>query len=132
MSVNCKTSEDLAKAIKNQEEYIEIEGSLKDKTVRIKAVGKVAWGVCAAALGAAILCYIATPGAAVATTPAGGAAALVSGVAATTVAAGTLGSATVTAVAIGVAAGGIGVLNALRDKYEIVEKDEKHIILKRK
>lgn len=41
MSVNCKTSEELGKAIKNQEEFIEIEGDLRNKVIRIKAAGKV-------------------------------------------------------------------------------------------
>ena len=66
----------------------------------------------------------------------GGAVTAVSSVAATatatTVAATTLGSATATAITIGVTAGGIGVLNTLRDRYKIVEKDDEHIKLQRK
>lgn len=132
MSTYCKTPKELGKALKDQEETIVIEGDLKNKVFRIKATGKVAWGVCAAALGTAILCYLAAPAATVAATPAGGTASLVSGVAATAVAATTLGSAASAAVVIGVAAGGIGALNALRDKYKIIEKDERHITLQRK
>ena len=56
----------------------------------------------------------------------------VSGMVATTAAATTLGSSTVAAVAIGVAAGGIGTLNTLRDRYKIVEKGKYHIKLQRK
>lgn len=36
----------------------------------------------------------------------------------------TLDSASVAAVTVGVAAGGIGALNVLRDKYNIAEKDD--------
>lgn len=50
----------------------------------------------------------------------------------TTVAATTLGSAAIVAVIIGIAAGGVGALEALRDRYKIVEKDNKHIKLQRK
>lgn len=132
MSVNCKTSEELGKAIKNQEEFIEIEGDLRNKVIRIKAAGKVTWGVCATALGVAIVSYMATPAATVAATPVGGAATMVNGLAATVVATTSLGSATIAAITIGVAAGGIGALNTLRDKYKIVEKDDKHIKLQRK
>lgn len=132
MSINCKTPEELAKAIKNNEESILIEGDLKNKIIRIKATGKVAWGVCAASLAAAIAFYMATPAATVTMTPVAGTMSLVSGIGVTAVAATTIGSAAVPAVIIGVAAGGIGALNTLRDKYKIVEKDKKHIKLQRK
>lgn len=131
----CTTSKELAEAIKNKEDSIEIEGNLKDKVLRIKATGKVAWGACVCFLGAAILFYLATPAATAATTPAGGvggAASLVSGVTATTAATVALGSAAPTAIAIGVAAGGVGALNTLRDRYKVVEKNDKHIVLRRK
>ncbi len=140
MSVNCKTPEELSKAIKEKEEFIVIEGDLKNKVFRIKAVGKAVWGVCAVALGVAIAICIAAPaaiaGITAGATPVGGAVTAVSSVAATatatTVAATTLGSATATAITIGVTAGGIGVLNTLRDRYKIVEKDDEHIKLQRK
>ncbi len=131
MSVKCNTAEELGKAIKNKEDTIEIEGDLKNKVIRIKATGKVAWGVCAASLAVAITACLATlPTSMV--NPAGGAASFVSGISATGVATAMLGSAAVPAVMIGVAAGGIGALNTLRDKYKIVEKNKKSIKLKRK
>lgn len=133
--IKCETYKEVAEAIKNKESEIIIEGNASKGVFRIKAVGPVAWGVCAAALGVAITSYLATPAATATTAPVGGvggAASAVSGVAATTVAAATLGTATASAIAIGVAAGGIGALTALRDKYKIVEKDDKHIKLKRK
>ncbi|MDE7354433.1 MAG: hypothetical protein K2O06_15485 [Acetatifactor sp.] len=132
MSRMCKTPKELGEAIKEKEEFIYIEGDLKNQVIRIKATGKVAWGVCAVALGMAITFYVATPAATVAATPVGGGMAAVSAFTATTVAATTLGSAAVVAVIIGIAAGGIGALEALRDRYKIVEKDDKHIKLQRK
>lgn len=135
MSKVCKTPKELADATKNNEYTIIVEGDLKNKVVRIKIIGKTAWGACAIALTTAIACYIATPEATVATAPAGGAGGVISftgGMAATAAAATTLGSAVVPAVAIGVAAGGIGVLNTLRDKYRIVEKTNTYIKLQRK
>ena len=128
----CTTPRELAEATKIKKNYIEIEGDLAEKVIRIRAVGPIAWGVCAAALVVAIACYIATPAATVATTPVGGAAAVAAGTAATAAAAVTLGAATTTAVTIGVCAGGIGALNTLRDKYKIVEKSDKRVVLKRK
>lgn len=47
-------------------------------------------------------------------------------------AAATLVSAAVVAVIIVIAVGGIGALDALRDRYKIAEKDDKHIKLQRK
>lgn len=132
MSLKCTTPKELAEAIKNKEDAIWIEGDLKNKVIRIKATGPVAWGVCFVALTAAIVFYIAAPAATVAVTPAGGAAMAFNSAFATITAGAALGSAATTAVAIGVAAGGVGALNTLRDKYKIVEKDEKHIMLKRK
>lgn len=88
------------------------------------------WGVCAIALGATITLGIV----AVATTPVTplGGASLACSVATTSIAATVLGPAAATAVAIGVAAGGIGALNTLRDQYKIIKKEEGHIILQRK
>lgn len=130
MNKTCKTSKELGEALNNNEAYIEIEGDLANKVMRIKATGKAVWGVCAVALGAAITLGIV----AVATTPVpplGGASLGFAGVAAVPVVT-VLGPAAATAVAIGVAAGGIGALNTLRDKYKIIKKEERHIILQRK
>ena len=64
MSRVCRTAKEFAEAVKNNEEYITIEGDLKNGVLRIKATGKVAWGVCVASLAVAI--------AAVAVAPVGG------------------------------------------------------------
>lgn len=128
MSTVCKTTKELGEAIKNNEESIEIEGDLKKQVFRIKATGKVAWGVCASVLGVAIVFYLVTSK----KDATGGAALFVSGMVTTTAAATILGSAAVPAALIGIAAEGIGALNTLRDKYEIVEENEEHIKLQRK
>ncbi len=135
MSVKCKTAEELGKAIKNNEDTIEIEGNLKNEVFRIKATGKVAWGVCAASLAFAITAYVLTLEATAATAPVGGAGGAVfafGGTAALGSAATMLGSAAIPALIVGISAGGIGALNTLRDKYKIVEKNKKYIKLKRK
>ncbi len=124
MSRVCRTAKEFAEAVKNNEEYITIEGDLKNGVLRRKATGKVAWGVCVASLAVAI--------AAVAVAPVGGGAPAGAGLVMVTPAAATLGAAVVPAVAIGVCAGGVGVLNTLRDKYKIVEKTDTYITLKRK
>ena len=48
--VRVRTEKELAKAVESEADTIEIEGDLGNKTIRIKATGKVAWGVCIAAL----------------------------------------------------------------------------------
>lgn len=120
----CKTAKEFADAVKNNEENIVIEGDLKNGILRIKATGKIAWGVCVASLAVAI--------AAVAVAPVGGGAPAGAGFVMAAPAVATLGAAVVPAIAIGVCAGGVGVLNTLRDKYKIVEKTDEYITLKRK
>lgn len=133
MTSVCTTEKEFANALKNNEDTIIIEGDLSKKVFRIKATGKVAWGVCAASLATAIALYIAT----IPTTVAAPPAAPISFAVATTMAApaaATLGTAVVTALTIGISAGGIGVLTKLRDKYEIMDNDKanKRLTLKRK
>lgn len=132
MADSCKEPKDLAKAMKENQDEIIIEGDLKNHVLKIKAVGSVAWAVCFASLAVAIALIIASPAATAAFTPAGGGASLVMGITASTAAAGILGSAVVPAIVIGVTSGSVGALTKLRDKYKIVEKNEKYIKLKRK
>lgn len=135
MSAKCKTEKELASAIERKEDYIEIEGNLAKKTIRIKCVGKFAWVVCGASLAAAIALYLATPEVTVVSAPVGGAGGAISftgALATTTVAATSLGTATTTAIALGVAAGGIGAVNTLRDKYIVIENKGNYVKLKRK
>lgn len=134
MATHCKTEKEFGESIKNGVDEIYIEGDLKNHVLRIRGVGKVAWGACAVALAA----VIGTTIVAIVTAPvppaeaAAAPAAAVSALAAAPVLATTLGATAVPAVMIGVAAGGIGGLVALREKYEIVEEDDKHIKLKKK
>ena len=46
-----RTEKELATQIENNADMIIIEGSLKDKVIRIKAVGKAAWIVAIGAIG---------------------------------------------------------------------------------
>ena len=50
----CRTAKEFAEAVKDNEEYITIEGDIKNGVLRIKATGKIAWGVCAGSLAIAI------------------------------------------------------------------------------
>ena len=126
----CKTAKELSEAIIEETDMIEVEGDLSNKIVRIKVTGKVAWGVCAAALTAAIGFAIAA-GATAAVPPVGGAH-LVGFTAAMGTSASILGSAAVPALTIGICAGGIGALTALRNRYSIVKKAKGSIVLKKK
>ena len=133
MTVN--NAKELADAIKSQKDSIEIVGDFANKVVKIKATGKIAWAICGTSLAAAIYLYIQTPAATVVTAPTGGTGGVVSfgsATAATAVAATTLGTSVTAAIAIGVAAGGIGAINSLRDKYRIVEKRDNYVRMERK
>lgn len=127
----CKTTKDVSEAVKDNVDVLLVEGDLSKKVFRIKATGKVAWLACAGSLAVAIALIVAG----VATTPAvppAGVASLVGGGVVSAVATSVLGSAAVTAISIGVCAGGIGALNTLRDNYDIVEKGDNFLKLKRK
>lgn len=132
MSVTCSSAEDLSKAMKNNEDEIIVTGDFKNHVLRIKATGKGIWAACFIALTVAVTSYLTMPETTIATGGPGGAVNFVAGTAAAGVAATTLGTAVVPAIAIAVAAGGVGILNTLRDKYKIVEKDDKQIKLKRR
>ena len=121
------TSKELGQAIKEEKDTIIVEGDLTKKVVRIKATGKVAWGVAAAALGIGVFAIVHTPHATVATAPAGGVGGAISFTAGAI-----LGPAAITALTVAVAAGGIGALKTLREKYKIQSKEDKKLVLKRK
>lgn len=111
---------ELAKAKQDGEDMIEIVGELGDAVVKIKAKGSFAWAIAFAALGGAV---------ALAMTGVGAPAAAVTAFAAV----GTIGlSATTGAIALAVAAGGTAILTSLRDDYDIVEHNSKHVVLKRR
>ncbi|MBF0348036.1 MAG: hypothetical protein HQL81_10240 [Magnetococcales bacterium] len=134
MSVNVgNDKKKFVDAVKNNESKIVIEGSLADGVYKIHIVGKLAWAVAGAALGAAIYMYLATPAATVTT---GGVGGTISFGGATAVAGGAVAvlgfSATSIAIGIGVVAGGVGVLHSIRNKYRIIERSGKRLVLERK
>ncbi|MED9968304.1 MAG: hypothetical protein UFJ18_16240 [Blautia sp.] len=119
-----RDEKELGKALKEKRDTIEIEGDLVRKVFKIKITGKVAWGVCIAAITVAVTWMLT-----------GGVAMPVSNIAALPVLAAPIGvlgtGTTVSAVAIAVAAGGVGALNLLRD-YDIEKiSDTKAILHKR-
>ena len=61
MAVSVNDSKGLGKALKDNEGEIIIEGDLKNKVLRIKATGKVAWAVAIGAIGVAVVSAIAAP-----------------------------------------------------------------------
>lgn len=131
-----KTAEELGMAIKDEEDYIYVEGDLKNKVLRIKATTSVAWVIAGGAIAAAITLFLATPATIVGTAPLGGAGGVISFTGATTAAATAvtiLGLPAVTvAISIGVAAGGYGAITKMRDKYSVETKSDKGIILKKR
>ena len=123
MAVSVNDSKGLGKELKDNDGEIIIEGDLKNKVLRIKATGKVAWAVAIGAIGVAVVSAIAAP----ATGGTSGIASFLVAPAAVSV----LGGATTTAaIGIAVTAGGVGALNKLR-KYKIVENDDNKLILKK-
>ena len=124
MAIN--NEKDLGQALKEGQETIEIEGSLKDKVIKIKATGKVAWAVAIGAIGIAVigmLYPVPEPATQVGTK---GFAVLSGGVAVSILGAGTA----TCAISIAVAAGGAGVLNKLRT-YKIIRNSGDIIVLKK-
>ena len=118
------TNEDLAKAVDEKEDTIEVKGDLANKVITIKATGTVAWLVAIGLIGAAVVAILAAPTTA-------GTSAIPGGVAFVGIAT-ALGGTDVALVAIGiaVASGGVGVLNQLRE-YSIIEKESNRVVLKR-
>lgn len=119
-----KDEKRLAEALKNGEDTIEIKGDLAKRTFKIKATGKVAWGVCVTSLVVAVTSFMssyATAGVSV-----------VAGLGFAGASASILGTgATLTAISVAVAAGGVGVLNKLRS-YKVEKISEDHIKLMKK
>ena len=119
-----RTEKELADAINEGKDTLIIEGDLKKKVLRIKATGTLAWAVAIGAITVAVISII-TAG------PTAGTSTIGSGIAAPA-AASILGmEATISAISIAVASGGVGVLNKLR-KYDVVNKDKNKIVLKMK
>ena len=123
-----KTEEELAKAVNNNENYIEIEGDLSNKVFRIKAVGSVPWIV---AIGSIVVATVAVISLSKISQPKAGF--MASGIGAATAggAVAILGlAATTSAIKIAVAGGAIGVLKKLRN-YKMEKISDTKLILKK-
>jgi hypothetical protein len=117
---------ELGQAIKNGETYIEIEGDLGKKVIRIKAIGPIAWGICFSALAVAIVSVIATVGTGGVAAPV----AMANAIAVVPIASATLGlPAAIAAIGIAVAGGSAGILNKLRG-YKLTKNGNKVILSK--
>lgn len=124
-------AQELGKAIKNGQDEITIEGSLKDQIIKIKATGKVAWVVALGAIGVAVVAIMTMPAAA--PTGAGFIAdgAIVASTASAAVA--VLGlTTTIAAVSICLGAKNKRVLETLYNDYKIVEKTSRYIKISKK
>lgn len=119
------TEKELARAIKEGQDTIVIEGDLAKKTIRIKATGKVAWAVAIGAIGIAVYSVMVTAGSGGASTPVTGTSAALAGGSAVAILG---GPATVTAISVAVAAGGVGGLKTLRS-YKITENTGNRVVL---
>lgn len=117
-----RTEKELGEALKHKADTIEIEGDLlSGKVRRIRATGKLAWFIAIGALGIAVVSFLGT----------GGAGGVISmGFAPAAV--GVLGGATTySAIAIAIAAGGVGALNSLRNYKEVSRSSDKLVLKKR-
>lgn len=128
MAATVKTEKEFADAINRGEDTIEIEGSLAKKTIRIRATGNVAWAIAFGAIGIATYAAITTAATGGTSAPVTGPAVGVAGGAAVGILG---GAATYSAIAIAVAAGGVGALTKLRG-YEEVSRTDNKLVLKRK
>ena len=119
------TEKELSQCIQNGVDRIEIEGDLANKTLKIKATGKVAWAVAFGAIGVAIIAVMTLPASST-TGPAGPVAEglIASGAAA--------GAVTELGLPATIAVKNKSVLTKLRDSYDSVEKSNNRIVLKKK
>lgn len=128
MAVKASSTEELGEAIKNGVDEIIIEGDAKNKTIRIKAVGNVAWVVAFGSIAVAVVAIIVTAGS-------GGTSLAITGtseVIAFTTASSVVGaSTTIGAISIAVAAGSIGALTTLRNKYKLIKRGDVTLLVKK-
>lgn len=126
------TEKELADALKSNQSEITIEGDLKEKTIRIKGTGAVAWAVAVGAIGVAVIVALKTP---IAITG-GPQATIAMGAIATTSASAAVGilglSTTIAAISISVAAKSTSVLKRLYNDYTIVSQGNNYVKLRKK
>lgn len=121
------TEKELGEALKRNEDTIEITGDLAKKTIRLRATGKVAWAIAIAAIGIAVYSAISVPATGGTSTPA---AVTMAGIAAPAAVGILGGAATYSAIAIAIAAGGVGALTSLRG-YKEISRTSSSLVLKR-
>ncbi|WP_323930436.1 hypothetical protein [Aeromonas veronii] len=124
MAIN--NEKDLGKALNEDQDTIEIEGSLRDKVIKIKATGKVAWVIAIGAIGVAVVAILYPVPEPATQASSKGIAALTGGAAIGILGAGTAMS----AIAISVASGGVAALNKLRS-YKIISNSGDKLVLKK-
>lgn len=138
--VTVRTAKELGQALKSNEHYIYVEGDLKNKIIRIKAVGKIVWILAIGSLATAISLYLSIPAVTATGTVVSGPVGTVAGSAipftgsvVASSAATILGVKSVcVAIGIGVAFGGVGGVVSLRNNYTIEKKSVNGLILKKK
>lgn len=118
---------ELGKAVKRGDETIELDIHIGKIVIRIKAVGKVAWATCVGAIGVVVVSILSVPATGGASTPVSAFAGAPALVGATAV----LGSATIPAITIAVAGGGVAALNKLRN-YRVEKLSDGRVILHKK
>ena len=128
MAQRVRTKEELGEALKRGDETIEIEGNLKNQTLKIKANGNVAWGAVFLGVSAIVAGTIVTLASGGTGAPAGAAAALTGGTVASIGGISAAGISTLVGVAL--SGGGMGALKKLRS-YKIVKKEKDYIVLKK-
>jgi hypothetical protein len=120
--------------MKRGDDTIEIEGSLADKTIRLRATGNLAWGVALGAIGVAFFSAIrmrnsaAGPDLPTSAHAFTGGTAAVAGIGAVSV----LGTeVTLMAVTLAIAAGGVGILGTIRG-YREISSEKGRLVLQRR
>ncbi len=117
-----RDEEEFGQAVREGNDRIELEGDLAAKVKKLYKINLALWSFCLVCLGVAIIALMQVP-------ITGGASGVVSLVAGTPAAAILGTEAAVTAVMIGVAGGGIGVLKKLRRDYRIATGKNGRIIV---
>jgi len=117
-----RNEEEFGQAVREGKDRIELEGDLAAKVKKLYKINITLWSFCLVCLAVAIIALMQVP----ITGGASGVVSLVAGTPAATI----LGTeAAVTAVMIGVAGGGIGVLKKLRRDYRIATGKDGRIIV---
>jgi hypothetical protein len=121
-----RDEEEFGQAVRDGKDRIELEGDLAAKVKKLYKINITLWSFCLVCLAVAIIALMQVP-------ITGGTSGIVSLVAGTPAAAILGTEIAVTAVMIGVAGGGIGVLKKLRRDYRIATgKDERIIVYLKK